>query len=240
MKLDNYDNIQKDVKIWFGIDLYDSLNRVSTIGNFDNNLQKIVNYYNENTEESLKNLRRCIHEIKLRLLEHQYNCKLKGEHGYNSLKTIKDYSLNQLADTLSFSIWLKQELYEAGVSNFYDICWGVGGTNISMASCEDSLDSLELTVRSYNALKRSGINTIEDLRKLTVEDLRNIRNLGQKCFEEIISKLADKGYVLSEESSVDTKSIMHENRVVKQISISDRCRNEIVKRFNAIGISIKL
>lgn len=127
-----------------------------------------------------------------------------GEHRYYIIKTIKDYDLNQLGEALNFSIGLKQELYNAEVGGFYDICWGIGGSSIGKKSSGyDSLDSLELTVRSYNALKRAGINAVDELRKLSLEELRNIRNLGQKCFEEIVSKLADKGYVLSDESDDD-------------------------------------
>ena len=239
MRIDNYNAIEKEVKIWFNIDLCDSLKLISTDGNFDKNLNKIVNYYNENSEESLRLLRECIHEIKIRLLEKQYNCKLNGEHGYNILKTIKDYDLNQLGDALNFSIWLKQELYNAGVGSFYDICWGIGGSSIGKKSSGyDTLDSLELTVRSYNALKRAGINSIDELRKLSIDELRNIRNLGQKCFEEIVSKLADKGYVLSDESAADSNKANYKN--AKPINLSERCRDEIIKRFNAVGILLKI
>lgn len=239
MRIDNFNAIEKEVKIWFNIDLCDSLKLISTDGCFDKNLNKIVNYYNENSEESLRLLRKCIHEIKIRLLEKQYNCKLNGEHGYNILKTIKDYDLNQLGDTLNFSIWLKQELYNVGVGSFYDICWGIGGSSIGKKSSGyDTLDSLELTVRSYNALKRAGINTIDELRKQSIDDLRNIRNLGQKCFEEIVSKLADKGFVLSDESDDDSNKANYKN--AKLINLSERCRDEIIKRFDALGILLKI
>ena len=146
--------------------------------------------------------------------------------------------MNQLGDALNFSIWLKQELYNAGVGNFYDICWGMGSNSANNESggC-DSLDSLELTVRSYNALKRAGINTIDELRKLSIDELRNIRNLGQKCFEEIVSKLANKGYVLSDEYDDDSSKIVHKNS--KPINLNERCRDEIIKRFNAVGIQLK-
>ena len=239
MRIDNYNAIEKEVKIWFDIDLCDSLKLFSTDGSFDKNLNKIVNYYNENSKESLRLLRKCIHEIKIGLLEKQYNCKLNGEHGYNNLKIIKDYDLNQLAQALNLSVWLKQELYKAGVCNIYDICWSTGGSSMSNKNdIHDSLDSLELTARSYNALKRTGINTIYELRKLSIDELRNIRNLGQKCFEEIVSKLADKGYVLSDESADDSNKANYKN--AKPINLSERCRDEIIKRFNVVGILLKI
>lgn len=53
------------------------------------------------------------------------------------------------------------------------------------------LDELELSVRTYNCLKRAGINSVERLRSLRDEDLRKIRNLGRKGLDEIKQKLAD-------------------------------------------------
>ena len=60
---------------------------------------------------------------------------------------------------------------------------------------------LELSVRSYNCLKRAGINTIGDLIKMTPEQLVNVRNLGKKSLDEIMLKLADLGHPLSDDSS---------------------------------------
>ena len=152
---------------------------------------------------------------------------------------LKDYDLNQLGAALNFSIWLKQELYNAGVGSFYDICWGIGGSSSGKkSSVYDTLDSLELKVRSYNALKRAGINTVDELKKLSLEELRNIRNLGQKCFEEIVSKLADKGFVLSDESADDCNKANYKN--AKPINLSERCRDEVIKRFDAMGILLKI
>ena len=60
---------------------------------------------------------------------------------------------------------------------------------------------LELSVRSYNCLKRAGINTIGDLIKMTPEQLVNVRNLGKKSLDEIMLKLADLGHPLSDDTS---------------------------------------
>ena len=57
---------------------------------------------------------------------------------------------------------------------------------------------LELSVRSYNCLKRAGINTIGDLIKMTPEQLVNVRNLCKKSLDEIMLKLADLGHPLSD------------------------------------------
>ena len=62
---------------------------------------------------------------------------------------------------------------------------------------ESSIEELDLSVRSFNGLKRAGINTIEDLIKNnTVDDLLKVRNLGKKSIEEVIQKLEDKGLSL--------------------------------------------
>jgi len=58
------------------------------------------------------------------------------------------------------------------------------------------IDELDLTVRSYNCLKRANINTIEDLIKLTELEVIKLKNLGYKSFEEIVSKLAVLGLSL--------------------------------------------
>ena len=59
---------------------------------------------------------------------------------------------------------------------------------------------LELSVRSYNCLKRAGINTLGDLTRMTPEQLVNVRNLGKKSLDEIMQKLADIGQPLSDNS----------------------------------------
>ncbi len=49
---------------------------------------------------------------------------------------------------------------------------------------EMSIDELELSVRSYNCLKRAGINTVEELTNKTSEDMMKVRNLGRKSLED--------------------------------------------------------
>lgn len=62
---------------------------------------------------------------------------------------------------------------------------------------EMNIDELELTVRSYNCLKRAGINTVEELIGKTVDDMMKVRNLGRKSLEEVIAKLKELGLELS-------------------------------------------
>ncbi len=66
---------------------------------------------------------------------------------------------------------------------------------------ELNIDELELSVRSYNCLKRAGINTVEELTNKTADDMMKVRNLGRKSLEEVLAKLKELG--LSLKSSED-------------------------------------
>ena len=61
---------------------------------------------------------------------------------------------------------------------------------------EMSIEELDLSVRSYNCLKRAGINTVEDLACKTEEEMMKVRNLGKKSLEEVLNKLAELGLSL--------------------------------------------
>lgn len=56
---------------------------------------------------------------------------------------------------------------------------------------EMNIDELELSVRSFNCLKRAGINTVEELTNKTPEDMMKVRNLGRKSLEEVLNKLKE-------------------------------------------------
>ena len=62
-----------------------------------------------------------------------------------------------------------------------------------------TLDEMDLSVRSFNCLKRAGINTVEDLTKKTEADMMKVRNLGRKSLEEVIKKLKSYGLDLCKE-----------------------------------------
>lgn len=62
---------------------------------------------------------------------------------------------------------------------------------------EMSIDELELSVRSYNCLKRAGINTVEELTNRTSDDMMKVRNLGRKSLEEVLAKLKELGLQLN-------------------------------------------
>ena len=63
---------------------------------------------------------------------------------------------------------------------------------------EMSIDELELSVRSYNCLKRAGINTVEELTNKTPDDMMKVRNLGRKSLEEVLAKLKELGLELNQ------------------------------------------
>ena len=62
---------------------------------------------------------------------------------------------------------------------------------------EMNIDELELSVRSYNCLKRAGINTVEELCSKTQDDMMKVRNLGRKSLEEVLAKLKELGLSLN-------------------------------------------
>lgn len=64
---------------------------------------------------------------------------------------------------------------------------------------EMTIEELDLSVRSFNCLKRAGIDTVEDLTNKTEEDMIKVRNLGKKSLEEVIQKLHSLGLDLKKE-----------------------------------------
>ena len=91
---------------------------------------------------------------------------------------------------------------------FLDLAEGVSETESIMAEKSDNekekvldltIDELDLSVRSFNCLKRAGINTVEDLINKTEEEMMKVRNLGRKSLEEVIAKLNSFGFTLKKE-----------------------------------------
>ena len=64
---------------------------------------------------------------------------------------------------------------------------------------EMTIEELDLSVRSFNCLKRAGINTVEDLISKSEEDMMKVRNLGRKSLEEVVQKLNSLGFSLQKE-----------------------------------------
>ena len=70
------------------------------------------------------------------------------------------------------------------------------GDNEKEKVLEMNIDELELSVRSYNCLKRAGINTVEELTNKTPDDMMKVRNLGRKSLDEVYAKLKELGLSL--------------------------------------------
>ena len=66
---------------------------------------------------------------------------------------------------------------------------------------EMTIEELDLSVRSFNCLKRAGINTVEDLVGKTESDMMKVRNLGRKSLDEVINKLENMGLGLATEEA---------------------------------------
>ncbi len=64
---------------------------------------------------------------------------------------------------------------------------------------EMTIEELDLSVRSFNCLKRAGINTVQDLTNKTEDEMMKVRNLGRKSLEEVMAKLDSLGFTLTKE-----------------------------------------
>ena len=90
------------------------------------------------------------------------------------------------------------------VNLFIELCSQIGDMSILVSKEEDKqvklmelpIEEMDLSVRSYNCLKRAGINTIQDLLKKSKSDMFKVRNLGAKSVEEVIQKLESYGFSL--------------------------------------------
>ena len=92
---------------------------------------------------------------------------------------------------------------------FVDLSEEVGSKEIMVEKDDDgnqkvlemTIEELDLSVRSFNCLKRAGINTVEDLISKTEEDMMRVRNLGRKSLDEVVAKLASLGFHLSHDEN---------------------------------------
>ena len=106
-------------------------------------------------------------------------------------------------DALSFAAKVMLEHLQL----FIDLSEATKDTQIMVEKEEDqkeqllnkSIEELDLTVRSYNCLKRSGISTVEDLTNKTEKEMMKVKNLGKKSLEEVILKIKELGFDLKKE-----------------------------------------
>lgn len=134
--------------------------------------------------------------------------------------SVEDTRVGQVTDfdKLTFEIWgngtikpdealsLGAKVLIEHLKLFMTLTDHVSDVNIMVEKEEDkkekvldmTIEELDLSVRSYNCLKRAGINTVEELTQRTVEDMMKVRNLGKKSLEEVEQKLAALGLGLKQ------------------------------------------
>ncbi len=132
---------------------------------------------------------------------------------------VEDTRVGQITDydKLTFEVWtngtispedavsLGAKILNEHLNLFVDLSENAKNTEILVEKepgvkekvLEQSIEELDLSVRSYNCLKRAGINTVEDLANKTEEDMMRVRNLGRKSLEEVLKKLEELGLSLS-------------------------------------------
>ncbi len=101
-------------------------------------------------------------------------------------------------------ISLASKILDDHAKLFVDLSSTVSEFNILVSQEDDTqqkvmemiIEDLDLSVRSYNCLKRAGIHTVEDLIKKSESDMLKVRNLGQKSLEEVVKKLEDLNLAL--------------------------------------------
>ena len=101
-------------------------------------------------------------------------------------------------------IALSAKLINDYATMFVELVEGMDGVNILVARKEDErtklfekpIEEMELSVRSYNCLKRAGIETVGDLAKKSRAEMMKVRNMGAKSMEEVIAKLESYGITL--------------------------------------------
>ncbi len=101
-------------------------------------------------------------------------------------------------------ISLASKLVNDYMTLFIDLVEEMANTSLLVSRSEDkahkllemSIEDMDLSVRSYNCLKRAGINTVEDLIKKTEDDMLKVKNLGRKSLDEVIHKLESYGLAL--------------------------------------------
>lgn len=106
-----------------------------------------------------------------------------------------DEAVTDAAKILSEHLRLFVELADSG-HTFGETAGG--SSRESNGIFEAPIEDMDFSVRTYNCLKRAGINTVGDLTNRTEEDMMKVRNLGKKSLEEVIQKLEDQGLGLSE------------------------------------------
>ena len=134
--------------------------------------------------------------------------------------TVEDTRVGQITDydKLTLDVWTKGNIDPSDAVSlaakvlsehlrlFVDLSDVARSTEVMVTEEDDekekvlemNINELELSVRSYNCLKRANINTVEQLTNCTVEDMMRVRNLGKKSLDEVLGKLHELGLDLKQ------------------------------------------
>ncbi len=132
--------------------------------------------------------------------------------------TVEDTRVGQQTDydKLTLQVWtngtlkpdeavsLAAKVLSEHLNLFIDLSENARNAEIMVTKEDDSkektlemtIEELDLSVRSFNCLKRAGINTVEDLTNKTEDEMMKVRNLGRKSLEEVFQKLEELGFAL--------------------------------------------
>ena len=132
---------------------------------------------------------------------------------------VEDYRIAQITDfdKLTLEVWtngaispddavsLGARILSEHLSLFIDLSDNAKDKEILIEKEENkkekvlelSIEELDLSVRSYNCLKRAGINTVDDLANKTEDEMMKVRNLGRKSLEEVLNQMAELGLSLT-------------------------------------------
>jgi len=135
--------------------------------------------------------------------------------------TVENTRVGQITDfdKLSLECWtdgtisakeavsLGAKILNEHLNLFIELSEEAGNTEVMVVKSDDgkgktlemTIEELDLSVRSFNCLKRAGINTVEDLISKTEEDMMKVRNLGRKSLDEVVAKLDSLGFNLRKE-----------------------------------------
>ena len=111
-------------------------------------------------------------------------------------------AVSMAAKILTDHLSLFVDLSEAGKATEIMVEKDEGGKEKVL---EMTIEELDLSVRSFNCLKRAGINTVEDLINKTEEDMMKVRNLGRKSLDEVVWKMASLGFNLRKDDDKSYK-----------------------------------
>lgn len=116
-------------------------------------------------------------------------------NGTTSARSAVALSAKIMSEHLSLFVELGEEINEIGGG----AGWKSGDEPMTEKVLSMTIEELELSVRSFNCLKRAGINTVEDLVAKTFTEMSNVRNLGKKSLEEVTNKIEQYGLSFRED-----------------------------------------